>query len=228
MDLIKVSNVGLLVLACGTGLVGGCVKSVMIVPVDPQHSVLTNARVSADGHDVGVGPSPVDVRGPTQVEVNNGDEWLRGHASLNDASPDRLEVLLQPDAAFRETVADQSNIVNTWITLNIASPRRNTWWSTIVAAISGAEFEPEMMDQASGFLRTAWRIHRYEGIAIKIRERVTGNIVTQDPLTWRIRYEVERCETDCDSASPNFRPWQGRGFQSAMNVISEIRARTQQ
>jgi len=209
-------------------LVAGCVKSVTVVPVDPQHRVLQTARVTADGHDVGVGPSDVAVRGPTRVEVQNGDEWVRASASLNEESPDRIEVLLQPDAAFRETVADQSNIVNTWITLNIAPTRRTTWWSTIVAAVSGAEFEPEMMDQASGFLRTAWRIHRYEGIAIKIRERVTGNIVTQDPLAWRVRYEVERCEIDCDGSSANWRPWPGRGFQNAMNMISEIRARTQQ
>ncbi len=203
-------------------LLAGCVKRVTIVPIDAEHNVLSDARVRADGQDVGVGVTNVAVRnGATQVTVMSGPEWLRTSRRLDARSPGRLEVMLQPNQLYLQTVEDNNQVVNRWISVSMDEARRETWWSTVVAAISGADFEVEIMDAASGFLRTAWRVSDYGPIVG--RRRITGNIVTHDPLVWRFRYQVEYRQ----AGSQEWHEYD-RGFADELRVLQEIRGRTEQ
>lgn len=96
-------------------LLAGCVKRVTIVPIDAEHNVLSDARVRADGQDVGVGVTNVAVRnGATQVTVMSGPEWLRTSRRLDARSPGRLEVMLQPNQLYLQTVEDNNQVVNRW------------------------------------------------------------------------------------------------------------------
>jgi len=200
----------------------GCVKIVTIVPLDDQRRVVSDAQVTADGRDVGVGVTDVEVlHGSLRVSVAAGPQWLPGTAVLDDASPSRLEVMLRPNDLYLTTTEDRNQVVNQWINITIAGARRTTWWSTVVAAMSGADFELEIMDAASGFVRTAWRQRSYGPFVA--RRRFTGNIVTQDPLTWRIRYEVQYRQ----QGEEDWRDYD-RGFADDLRVLQEIRARTEQ
>ncbi len=209
-------------IAVAVALSAGCVKRVTVVPIDREHNVLEAARVRADGRDVGVGVTAVAVRqGATQVTVSSGPEWLTASRRLDEQSPGRIEIMLEPNELYRSTVEDVNRVVNHWINLSIAEPRRDSWWSTVVAAISGANFEIEIMDAASGFLRTAWRETTLG--AIVGRRRITGNIVTHDPLVWRFRYEVQY-------RAAREQEWHDydRGFADELRVLQEIRGRTEQ
>lgn len=210
------------VMAVLVPLLMSCVKRVTIVPIDPEHNVLSNARVQADDRDVGVGVTAVAVRdGATQVSISAGREWLRTSRRLDARSPGRLEVMLRPNQLYLQTVEDTNQIVNRWISVSVDEARRGTWWSTVVAAISGADFEVEIMDAASGFLRTAWRVSDYGPIVG--RRRISGNIVTHDPLVWRFRYQVEFRQ----SGSEEWHEYD-RGFADELRVLQEIRGRTEQ
>jgi len=198
-----------------------CVKTVTVVPVDDDHRVIRTATVTADGRDLGAGVTEVEVRGDSaRVSVLAGPEWLPATARLDKNSPPTVEVMLTPDELYLATTEDQNQVVNRWINISIAEHRRSTWWSTVVAAISGADFEIEIMDASSGFLRTAWRQQTYRGQLA--RRRFTGNLVTQRPLVWRIRYEVERQ----DEGSPDWMDYD-RGFADELRVLQEIRGRTE-
>lgn len=200
----------------------GCVKAVTIVPIDDAHNVLSAARVRADGRDVGVGVTRVEVRqGAAQVTVSAGPDWIEASRRLDDLSPDRIEVMLAPNELFRSTVEDTNRVVNQFMSVSIALWRHDTWWTSVVAAITGADFEVEIMDAASGFLRTAWRETNFGPLAG--RRRITGNIVTHDPLVWRFRYEVQHREAD----SQDWHDYD-RGFADDLRVLSEIRGRTEQ
>jgi len=76
------------------------------------------------------------------------------------------------------------------------------------------------MDAASGFLRTAWRERTFANTTA--RRRFVGSIVTQKPLVWRVRYEVEVDRRDGRSWQPY-----DRAFPDELQVLQEIRARTE-
>jgi hypothetical protein len=199
----------------------GCVKAVTIVPIDGEHNVLMTARVSADGHDVGIGVSRVEVHdGAAQVTIENGPEWLPATSRLDERSPDRVEVLVRPDGLYLNTVADENRVVNQWLSLNIAPSRHSTYWTSVITAITGGDFEMEIMDASSGFMRTAWREVTYG--TRHMRRRFVGNIVTQQPLVWRLKYEVQRSDDGSN--------WEeyDRAVADDLRIITEIRGRSEQ
>ena len=76
------------------------------------------------------------------------------------------------------------------------------------------------MDQASGFLRTAWRQASFGDLLC--RRRFVGNIVTQEPLVWRFRYEIEMSDDGGNQ-------WVAydRVFGDDTRISAEIRGRTE-
>ena len=205
-----------------TLLLTGCVKRVTIIPVGLDHAVLDNAEVRVDGRPMGLGATEVSVRGlGTNIEIVAGPEWMSGTARLDQRSPGRLEVLVAPNELYRATVADENRVANQWINVAIAPVRMATWWTTVVGAMSGGDFEIQITDQASGFLRTAWRQTTFGSLIC--RRRFVANVVTQIPLVWRFRYEVEM-------SSDGGNQWSAydRVFGDDVRITQEIRGRTEQ
>ena len=127
-----------------------------------------------------------------------------------------------PDELYQATAADENQVVNRWLLLAISPSAQinNSWWASAINAVQTQDFEPEIMDAQSGFLRTAWREASYG--AIRVRRRFVGNTVSTTPLQWRIRYEVQRL-------APGDGDWRDydRGFRAEMDAVVEIRSRTQ-
>lgn len=201
----------------------GCGSYLNIVPIDSNHSVLSQAQVSLNGSAVGNGTVRVERPASAVATVDAGPGWLTTTAQIGAGTPDTLEILVPVDELFRATVEDSNQIINRWLTMEVseAAEADGSWWSTIVAAIAGQDFEMEMLDQGSGFIRSAWRERSYPGVSV--RRRFVGNVVGQTPLRWRIKYQMEVREEN----SENWTAYD-RGFRDELDVLIEIRSRFSQ
>jgi len=195
-----------------------CVHRLTVVPVGPDRGPVGGAQVSVDGRVVGTGTTTLKFKRDAIISVAGGPEWVAQSRPVDRRTPARIEVMLPPDRLFLATVDDTNAIVNRWITMTISGRAASSWWTTVVNAVQTQGFEPELMDSASGFIRTAW----LQNDDLKVRRRYVGNVVSQEPLVWRVRYEVQRL-TDGSAE------WQvyDRGFKDEIDAILEIRARTQ-
>jgi len=199
-------------------LVISACSSLTVVPLDSQQNVLNSARIKIDGSDAGSGAVQIKAKEGSRIEADAGPEWIASSVLLGPDTPKRIEIRLRPNDLYLQTVSDANKVVNQWISLTVSPLRTNTWWTSAVSAISGSTFEIAIMDASSGFIRTAWRERAYE--AATIRRRFVGSIVTQSPLVWRVRYEVEADRRDGRSWQPY-----DRAFADELQILQEIRAR---
>jgi hypothetical protein len=197
----------------------GCIHRVTIVPLDPTETPLEQARVSADGVPTGAGTTQLRIKAPTAVQVDASPEYKSESFTVDTESDKVIRVVLAVDELYAATVADENKVINRWITFEIAAgaQENDTWWTAVVNAISGLDFEMEMMEARSGFVRTAWRETRHG--TDTSRRRFVGNTVQQDPLHWRLKYEMMVKEGD------QWTPYD-RGFRDDLDALMEIRART--
>jgi hypothetical protein len=207
-------------------LVGGCLfgggqKRITIVPLGEDRKPLADARIVVDGKPVGQGTTAIAVPKPVAVTIEPGAGWLAESFSLDAKSQSPIEIALRPDELYRATEADVNQIVNRWLTLNItrSAEANDEWWAAVAASISGQDFEMEMMDARSGFVRTAWKQARFANGMV--RRRFIGNIVAKTPLQFRVKYEVELASGDNWISYP-------RGFKQDMDALAEIRNRISQ
>jgi hypothetical protein len=201
----------------GCGLFG---KTVTVVPVGSNRAPLTQARVSVNGVPAGQGTTDVKVKDEAvNVTITAGDGWLPESFSISKATESPLTVPLQVDEAYRATQTDTNQLVNRWLNLNVSETAKATdeWWAAVTASIAGQDFELEMMDPRSGFIRSAWKEKRFQQSSI--RRRFIGNIVGQNPLRFRIKYEVERREGEAD-----WEPYK-RGFRADLDTLQEMQTR---
>lgn len=200
----------------------GCVKNVTVVPTDKNGSTVEDARILINGTPTGQGATAITVKDPVTVTVDAKPRYYSETFQVGKQSPSPLKVMLREDEIYAATVEDTNKIINQWLTLNI-SPKASKdalWWSVVVNAISTQDFEMELMDQKSGFIRTAWKQRGFGKRAL--RRRFVGNVVSQSPLQWRVKYHVEISE----DGGAN---WKGfdRGIKEELDAIQEIRGRTQ-
>jgi len=205
--------------------VGGChllnrkppTKVVTIVPIDAQGAEVRTARISVNGQPAGQGTTSLQV--PTQqvsVSVDASPQYFAESFTITPQSQGAVRVALRLDPIFAITIQDSNNVMNRWLTLN-AARSGDGWWSIVVNAIATQDFEIELMDAQSGFIRTAWKERRFGNDGL--RRRFVGNVVTTSPLSWRLKYQVQR--------TTNGRDWADypRGIKLELDAISEIRAR---
>jgi hypothetical protein len=214
-----------LVLAVASQLAGcflfGGPKRVTVVPLGDGRKPLAEARIVVDGKPVGQGTTAVEIAKPISVTIEPPAGWLVESFALDAKSPSPLEVALRPDEVYRATEADVNQIVNRWLTLNItkSAEANDEWWAAVAASVSGQDFEMEMMDARSGFIRTAWKQSRFaNGL---VRRRFVGNVVAKSPLQFRIKYEVEIADGENWIGYP-------RGFRQDMDALAEMRNRISQ
>ena len=213
---------GLLMLIAVPGcFLFGSTKKVTVVPLGEDRKPVVDARIVVDGKPVGQGTTSVEVKKPVSVTIEPGAGWLAESFSLDKQSPSPIEIALRPDEVYRATEADVNQVVNRWLTLNITKSAEadDEWWAAIAASMSGQDFELEMMDARSGFVRTAWKRSQFaNGV---VRRRFVGNVVQKAPLKFRVKYEVELARGD-DWVSYE------RGFRQDMDALMEMRQRIAQ
>jgi hypothetical protein len=193
-------------------------KKVTVVPLGEDRKPIPAARVVVDGKPIGQGTTSVVVEKPVSVTIEPGAGWLGESFSLDKSSQSPIEIAIRPDEVYRATEADTNQVVNRWLTLNItkSAVADDEWWAAIAASMSGQDFELEMMDARSGFVRTAWKRSQFaNGV---VRRRFVGNVVQKAPLKFRVKYEVELARGD---------DWINyeRGFRQDMDALAEMRQR---
>lgn len=210
--------IGLLAIGCGGR------RPFVIMPTSTAGAVVQEARVSVNGQFVGSGSVEVRRERAMVVTVDASPQYEPAQVQVDQRAQSPLVVTLREDELFMSTVEDTNQVVNVWLTLNIGPQAQMTqsWWSTIINAIATQDFEPEMMDAASGFLRTAWKQVTFRNGA-SVRRRFVGNVVQTNPLQWRVRYEVQVMR-------PGMGDWQDypRGFRDELDALSEVRGRVSQ
>ncbi len=201
----------------------GCVKTVTIVPMD-KNGASVDARIEVNGLPTGQGVTNVRVNGPINISVDGSPQYYSTNFTVNQSTSSPVNVALILDDIYALTVADTNQVINKWLTLNISEDAKldNKWWTVIVNAISTQDFEMELMDQASGFIRSAWKERRFGVNAI--RRRFVGNVVSTEPLQWRVKYQVQI--TNNYSTNAEWKDYD-RGIKDELDVISEVRGRTQ-
>jgi hypothetical protein len=199
----------------------GSSKRVTVVPLGEGRKPMPEARVVVDGRPAGQGTTSVEIKKAISVTIEPGAGWLAESFSLDKTSPSPIEVSLRPDEVYRATEADTNQVVNRWLTLNItrSAEANDEWWAAIAASMSGQDFELEMMDARSGFVRTAWKRSQFSNGVV--RRRFVGNVVQKTPLKFRVKYEVELARGD-DWISYE------RGFRQDMDALNEMRQRIAQ
>lgn len=214
----------LVVLALGAASVGCGSRPFVIMPSTTAGAVVQEARVSVNGQFVGSGSVEVRRERSMVVSVDAAPQYEPAQVQVEPRAQSPLVVTLREDPLFMSTVADENQVVNVWLTLSIGQQAQITssWWPTIVNAIATQDFQPEMMDASSGFLRTAWKQATYPNGAM-VRRRFVGNVVQTNPLQWRVRYEVQMMR-------PGMADWQDypRGFRAELDVLAEVRGRVSQ
>ena len=203
----------------------GCGRSLLVImPTAPTGAVLNEARVSVNGQFVGSGSVEVARQRAMVVHVDATPQYEPAQVSVESRTQSPLVISLREDELFASTVADENQLVNTWLQLNVGpqSAMSGSWWSTVVNAIATQDFEPEMMDANSGFLRTAWK-QRTNNNGVSVRRRFVGNVVQTSPLQWRVRYEVQMMR----QGDQNWTDY-SRGFREELDALGEVRARIAQ
>ena len=196
----------------------GSTKKVTVVPLGEDRKPISAARIVVDGKPIGQGTTSVRVEKPVSVTIEPGAGWLAESFSLDKTSQSPIEIAIRPDEVYRATEADTNQVVNRWLTLNVTRSAQadDEWWAAIAASMSGQDFELEMMDARSGFVRTAWKRSQFaNGV---VRRRFVGNVVQKAPLKFRVKYEVELARGDDWIAYD-------RGFRQDMDALSEVRQR---
>ena len=197
-----------------------CVKTVTVVPTNATGSTV-DARVIVNGTPTGQGTTNIQVKDPVPVTVDGQPRYFSETFTVGKQTPSPLKVALREDEIYALTVDDTNKVVNVWLTLNISetAAKENGWWTTIINAIATQDFEMQLMDEKSGFVRTAWKERKFGQRGI--RRRFVGNIVSTAPLQWRVKYHVEVTKD-----GKNWKEFE-RGVKEELDAIEEIRGRTQ-
>lgn len=221
MTQINIGKTPLLPIAILFALGSGCSflpSKATVTPVDSAGSEVSRASISANGRPVGQGTTRISTSSnEMSVTIDARPEFFVETFSLKAKDKGSYRVPLRRDEIYALTIQDSNQVMNRWITLNISQAASGDWWSAIINAIGTQDMEMELMDEKSGFIRTAWKARNFG--AHGIRRRFVGNKVTVSPLTWRFKYQVERTN--------NGRDWVAydRGVKNELDIIAEIRAR---
>lgn len=210
-----------LIIFCLVVFAAGCTKTITVIPTDKDGNEIKEARIVVDGTPTGQGQTAVQISNPVSVTVDGRPQYFSESFTVGAQSPNPLRVSLREDEIYALTIADTNKVINQWLTLSISeSAAENAgWWTVVVNAIATQDFEMEMMDQKSGFVRTAWKERKFGERGL--RRRFVGNVVSADPLQWRVKYQVETTND-----GQNWKEFD-RGVKEELDAIEEIRGRTQ-
>jgi len=169
-----------------------CTHTVTVSPVDEESGeVIQETEVKKNDTPVGTGVTTLEIDRPTTITLEPGPEWFSKNFSVNENTPETIDVSLRRNYFYRRTTQDTNDVANKWLNIQVSENMQEDreWWSTVVNALLSADYELERMEKSSGYIRTSWMTVQLN--EWKARRRFRGNIVDKDPLKWRIRYEIE-------------------------------------
>ena len=200
---------------------------VVIVPVDVDGATVDDAEVLIEGTRVGLGPTEVPIeRGRSkQILIKKFPEFFPEQFTLKEEQAEqRYYVMLSTDQAFLETLAPSEVTVqcNQYIQVSIPKHHQsnNDWWFRMMSLLNEAQYVLPKVNDRSGFFRTDWKERSYPlrgGKQLLVRRRFAGNVVSQDPLRYRLKYEIERKDPDAS----DFTSWD-RVYPEDAEIVRQI------
>lgn len=220
-----------LVLASQLSL-SACSTSITVIPVDERGETITGAEVRVNGILRGMGLTRVTVANEEihQVVITAGPNYFPATIAVEEESEPTMRVPLSSDRAAADTVpsAEAKVRANEFVTIGIAPGYEQgaDWWRIIVDSVSSAQYQPALLDERSGYLATEWKETRYpvagHDTPTVVRRRIVGNLVSGQPLRYRLKLQVERK----DIMHPAFSAW-NRVFPEDSELMLQLVSRAQ-
>jgi hypothetical protein len=209
---------------CGLLLAAtACAPTPTIIETEP-----VGATVIVNGTEVG--PSPVnpvldfDESAKITVRATKSgyfDEELTVAEGDKALEQNKLMLTLMLDESLKATVP--SVAANNWLRLQTdATLTFPTLWQKIVDAVTSRYPSLEMIEPASGYLRSIWIVRKFKSRKgeLQVRTRFVGNVTSMEPLLYKLKIEAEARDT----GEADWAPF-SRIFREDEQLIEEIQGR---
>jgi hypothetical protein len=223
---IKNPAVRRIFLLCVCASLSGCAT--------PDTSIISQppgALIAIDG--VNVGTAPVQYKfdfrqTPTTVVVASKEGYISEQIALNSGSSaiqgNELAIYLAEDEAYKAT--STSDAANNWLRVQVEpSLTPDVVWQKLVDSVTGRYSSLEMIDAASGYMRSVYTIKKFKGPRGEfwVRTRFICSISSKTPLVYKMKIESETA-TEAASSQEDWSPYD-RVFKDDAQLIEEIQGR---
>jgi hypothetical protein len=215
----------LLFLGLCAGLSGCTTPTTSIVSQPP------GALIAVDG--VNVGAAPVQYKfdfrhTPTTVVVASKEGYINEQIVLTaDSSAihgSELPVVLVEDPAYKATTTCEAD--NNWLRVQVEpSLAPDVVWQKLVDSVTGRYSSLEMIDSASGYMRSVYILRKFpeKSEELWVRTRFICSISSKTPLVYKMKIESEQA-TPASAAQENWSPYE-RVFKEDAQLVEEIQGR---
>ncbi len=203
------------------GLAGCATPDTAIISQPPE------ALIAIDGANVGKTPlrhkfdfSQTRTSVVTASKEGYIDEQLvldKKSAAIHDG---QLSIFLNEDEAYKVTAT--SDAANNWLRVQVdPSLAPDVVWQKLVDSVTGRYPSLEMIDAASGYMRSVYTIKKFKGPRgeYEIRTRFICSISSKTPLVYKIKIESEMSDGQQD-----WNPYD-RVFKEDAQLIEELQGR---
>lgn len=216
------------------GLLTGCETDTAIVSKPP------GANVAIDGANIGTTPIRYKFdfgRTPTSVVSAAKEGYENYQLAVDEKSPalrnGALTLVLHVDEAWKVTTA--SDAANNWLRVQVdPSLASDIVWQKLVDSVTSRYSSLEMVDAASGYMRSVYIIKKFphsEGYRW-VRTRFICSISSKTPLVYKMKIESESFISKNDAAAgritdPQQQDWElyPRIFKEDQQLVDEITGR---
>jgi hypothetical protein len=203
------------------GLAGCSTPDTTIVSQPPGVMIAING--------VNTGTTPVHykfdfAKTPTLVVTASKVGYINEQLIINKESSgihdNQLTVVLAEDEAYKVTTT--SDAANNWLRVQVdASLAPDVVWQKIVDSVTSRYPSLEMIDAASGYMRSVYSIRKFKGPDgdFQVRTRFICSISSKTPLVYKMKIESEMSNSHQD-----WLPYD-RVFKEDAQLVEEIQGR---
>jgi len=207
--------------AMNLGLVGCSTPRVAIISEPPD------VFITVDGNNVGNTPITYQFdfsKAPTTVVSATKPGYLGEQVVLSKNSnlirDHQLKLVLQKDEAYHLTTTSEA--ANNWLRVQVDSKiAPDAVWQKLVDSVTSRYPSLEMIDAASGYIRSVYSTRRFKSAKgeFQVRTRFISSISSKEPLVYKMKIESESSELRQDWV-----PY-ARVFKEDAQLIEEIQSR---
>jgi hypothetical protein len=161
---------------------------------------------------------------PTSVLAASKVGYINEQLVINKESSgihdNQLNVVLAEDEAYKVTTT--SDAANNWLRVQVdASLAPDVVWQKIVDSVTSRYPSLEMIDAASGYMRSVYSIRKFKGPDgdFQVRTRFICSISSKTPLVYKMKIESEMSNSHQD-----WLPYD-RVFKEDAQLVEEIQGR---
>ena len=191
----------------------------------------TQAVISADGQQVGVGMAKIKIKKnfSVTVEISFPGFITCKNTYHNDDSHPKLDaeytIELFKDESYESSV-NGGNIANQNVNINSSKDEDKSW--KVISEVVTTNFDIlEVSDKSTGYLRTAWQTQSLGGKTIRTRIIIKG-MSSDSKASYKIKIISEFADKEGISAQQDesFKPWD-RLLKKYSAIMPELQERLQ-